>query len=106
MRQQFSEFLDDPIIPVLYGTSAMGPVLSVYKYDADLPPARIPRDDHFVNDVAPIERWKYHVLEDAREQRIRALVHEIKDMCTQVQGVRQLSSSWLHVQTSALLYTH
>ncbi len=34
MRQRFSEFLDEPIIPVLYGTSAMRPVLSVYECDA------------------------------------------------------------------------
>ena len=28
-------------------------------------PARIPRDDDFVNDVAQMERWNYHVSEDA-----------------------------------------
>ncbi|KIL70965.1 hypothetical protein M378DRAFT_6831 [Amanita muscaria Koide BX008] len=75
MRQRFAEFLDEPIIPVLYGVSAMGPVLSVYKYAATgLSPALIPRDVRFVNEVAPMQRWNYHVLEDAREQCIRVLV--------------------------------
>jgi len=87
MRQRFAELLDEPIIPVLYGISAMGPVLSVYKYDATgLSPAPIPRDVRFVNDVAPRERWNYCVLEEAGEQCIRTLVHEVKNMCAQVQG--------------------
>ncbi|KAF8513256.1 hypothetical protein BU17DRAFT_53405 [Hysterangium stoloniferum] len=95
MRQRFLEFLDEPIIPVLYGISAMGPVLSVYRYDdTGLTPTRIPRDFRFVNDVAPMERWNYNVLEDAGEQRLRALVHEIKNMCAQVQGVYRYASCY------------
>ena len=59
MRQRFIELLDQPGIPVLYGVSAMGSVLSIYKYDpaTGLVPPGIPRDPTFVNDVAPKERW-------------------------------------------------
>ena len=90
MRQRFTEFLDDPVIPVLYGVSAMGPILSVYKYDAvtGLMPPQIPRDPVFVNDVAPKERWNCKILEDAGEQRLRDIVEEVKAMCAQHQGVR------------------
>ncbi|KAF8806080.1 hypothetical protein BYT27DRAFT_7141598 [Phlegmacium glaucopus] len=87
MRQRFSEFLDKPIIPVLYGISAMGPILSVYKYDisSGLSPVLIPRHVRFMNDVAPMDRWNYHILEDAGELCIQTLVYEIKNMCAQVQ---------------------
>ena len=89
IRHHFTEFLDDPAIPVLYGISAMGPVLSIYKYDTvtGLMPPQIPRDPIFVNDVAPKERWDCNILEDAGEQQLRGIVEKIKAMCAQLQGV-------------------
>jgi hypothetical protein len=79
-----------PILEDVDVGSAMGPVLSVYKYDiaTGLMPPQTPRDPIFVNDVAPKERWDCNILEDAGEQRLRAIVEEIKAMCAQLQGAR------------------
>ena len=63
--------------------SAMGTRLSIYEYTKAtnmlLPPGTTP-DPNVVNDDAPQELWKYDLLEVAGEEKLKALVEEIKAM--------------------------
>jgi hypothetical protein len=88
MRDRFVSIIGrNLVIPKLYGISAMGPRFSVYEYTMEtnilLPPS-IPRHPMYVTDVAPADRWKYELLEDSGEQKMRELVAEVKEMCSAI----------------------
>jgi hypothetical protein len=84
MRERFESFTQELSIPKLYGISALGTKICLYKYEVDaqvLFPERIERDPELINDTAPIDRWDFNVLEEDGERRLRELVSEIKQMC-------------------------
>jgi hypothetical protein len=70
-------------IPTLHAISAMGTVLRFYSVDTRLPNARvippsIPCDS---DDRAPKETWNLDVLTVPGEQKLCAIVEEIKQAC-------------------------
>ncbi|KAF5386424.1 hypothetical protein D9757_006638 [Collybiopsis confluens] len=87
MRKRFALLVDRIRIPVLYGISAIGTRICVYKYTKDtnvLSPPLIPRDPAVINDTAPASRWNCDILEEEGEVLLRGLVDEIKKMCLTV----------------------
>jgi hypothetical protein len=56
-----------------------------FEYDLDKNTVERPaiiRDPSYVTDVAPLERWNYELMERGGEERMRALVKEVKTMCS------------------------
>ncbi|KAF8639340.1 hypothetical protein AX17_001560 [Amanita inopinata Kibby_2008] len=70
---------------MLYGVSAMGTRLSFYEYTKAtgnvLSPPFIAS---IINDVAPMERWNYELLETAGEDKLRAVIAEVKAMTNNI----------------------
>jgi hypothetical protein len=90
MRDRFVAIIGrNPVIPKLYGISAMGTRFSVYEYSQEtniLLPLSIARDVMYVTDIAPADRWNYELLEDGGEQKMRGLVAEVKMMCDKIKA--------------------
>lgn len=88
MRERFGFMIETSlVIPKLYGVSAMGTQFSVYEYTKEsgvLNPELIERDPKRMNDTAPKERWSHDLLEESGEERLRALVNEVKAMCANI----------------------
>ncbi|KAI9438446.1 hypothetical protein BJY52DRAFT_1129545 [Lactarius psammicola] len=70
------------LIPKLYGVSAMGTCLSIYECTmaTGIFPRAIKPDPNIVNDISPQERWNYDLLEASGEEKLRAIVAEVKAM--------------------------
>lgn len=88
MRESFESMVETSlVIPKLYGVSAMGTQFSVYEYRKEsgtLNPQLIERDPKRMNDIAPKKRWKYDLLDESGERRLRELVDEVKAMCENI----------------------
>ena len=88
MRERADDLKDDIEIPILYGVSAIGTKLCVYKYTKDsrqLEPELILGDTKIVIDTAPRERWDLDVLTDEGERKFRDLIGDVKRMCEQME---------------------
>jgi len=92
MRERVDELEEDIEIPILYGVSAMGTKLCVYKYTKDsrkLEPELILGDTKIVIDTAPRERWDLDVLTDEGARKFRDIIGDVKRMC------EQMGQGWL-----------
>jgi hypothetical protein len=68
-------------VPKLYGICAMGTDFAAYEctlWTGDVSPPSIPRDPDVLNDVAPLARWEYKLLEADGEEKFRSIVAEAK----------------------------
>jgi hypothetical protein len=75
--------LADCPLPTLYAISAMGTALCFYslktkKQDAEIAPMNILRHPTRMSDVAPKDRWDLDILTAEGENKLRAVVEEIK----------------------------
>ncbi|KAF8581734.1 hypothetical protein K439DRAFT_1662146 [Ramaria rubella] len=71
-------------VPFLYGISAMGTRMAVYKYDVEEgtmdPPPCMTKLKGLRSDMAPLINWSYDVLSDEGERKLRELVAETKNV--------------------------
>lgn len=76
-------------LDTLYAVSALGTKLCFYSLDvknraAKINPPRIDRDPDTVYDCAPTERWDRDVLEASGEDKLLAVINEIKAGCAEL----------------------
>ena len=79
---------NDIEIPVLYGVSAIGTKLCLYKYTKDtqeLEPAPIPGHATRMVDMAPRDRWDFDVLTPEGKRKFRGVIGDVKRMCEQIE---------------------
>jgi hypothetical protein len=84
MRHRYADMIDTVIVPTFHGISAFGTRLCFYTCDQAtrrITPGKIPRNDDFITDVAPIERWDCDILGEEGEARFRTIVAEVNAMC-------------------------
>ncbi|KIM38555.1 hypothetical protein M413DRAFT_75955 [Hebeloma cylindrosporum] len=92
MHEQFESMGVDGqslVIPTLYGISAIGTRLSVYKYDKEtrvVSPPSVPRNPIKMTDVAPVNRWNTDLLGNIGEKRYKEIVAEVKAMCEAIKA--------------------
>ncbi|KAF8576541.1 hypothetical protein K439DRAFT_1246579, partial [Ramaria rubella] len=71
-------------VPFLYGISAMGTQMAIYKYDVEEgtmdPPPCMTKLKGLCSDTAPLINWSYDVLSDEGEWKLRELVAETKNV--------------------------
>ncbi|KAF5334768.1 hypothetical protein D9611_012956 [Ephemerocybe angulata] len=83
MRDTFRDLRHNVIYPRLPAICAFGTKLAFYEYtfesNALYPPA-ILEDPVILNDVAPVERWRCDLLQEAGVARVRQIVKDIKEM--------------------------
>ena len=87
MRERVYALRNDIEIPILYGASAIGTKLCVYKYTKDsrkLEPELILGDTKIVIDTAPRERWDVDLLTDEGERKFRDVIGDVKRMCEEM----------------------
>ncbi|KAG0638021.1 hypothetical protein HOY80DRAFT_1016582 [Tuber brumale] len=88
MRERFTRLFEDVVIGTLYGASAMGTKICIYKLDRTsrrlTPPIIIPSNPELVNDTAPMDRWNIDLLTPEGEEQFREAVQHIKKMSTQL----------------------
>ncbi|OBZ66468.1 hypothetical protein A0H81_13603 [Grifola frondosa] len=83
MRDHFFMLHDQVKIPVLYGVSALGTHLCLYKCTAssgDLEPATIAHRPMRLDDYAPAERWSLELLSDEEYNFMTELAANITQM--------------------------
>ena len=70
----------------LHAIGAIGTKLCFYTAEARhaITPLRIVTDDQFVTDTAPLGCWDCDVLEAEGVAHLKAVVHEIHQVCTQL----------------------
>ena len=72
-------------MPVLYGVSAYGTIISIYsQHDNVITPEYIPRDVDSVVDTAPITRWNINILSDEGYDRMMNIFNYIKEQTAQL----------------------
>ncbi|KAF4616645.1 hypothetical protein D9613_008327 [Agrocybe pediades] len=84
LRVQFLDVMDRAVTPRIPGVIAFGTRLAFYEYvpaTRKLTPPWIPEDPTYLNDVAPIERWNYDVLEAPGFARLRHETQSVIEMC-------------------------
>ncbi|KAG0125800.1 hypothetical protein HOY82DRAFT_130138 [Tuber indicum] len=87
MRERFTHLFEDVAIGTLYGASAMGTKICIYKLDRTsrrLTPTIIPGDPELVTDTAPMNRWSIDLLTPEGEKQFRETVQHVKKMSTQL----------------------
>jgi hypothetical protein len=87
MRDRFLKLRDNLVTPRLPGISAFGTRMAFYEYvpaTNTLTPRAISPDPKCVNDVAPVERWGYDLLEADGIAQIRRVAEDVKAMCLAV----------------------
>lgn len=90
IRELLGDFAAQCPIPTLHAVSAMGTRLCFYRLDttnvaAEIVPRGILHDPHEMNaDSPPEERWDCDVLDANGEERLRAVVEEIKEACKNI----------------------
>ncbi|KAG0138269.1 hypothetical protein HOY82DRAFT_512278 [Tuber indicum] len=87
MREQFQHLFEDVKIETLYGVSAMGSKICIYKLDrasGRLSPTVIPTGGEFVTDTTPIDRWNVDILTPGGEEQLRQVAQHIKEMLRQL----------------------
>ncbi|PUU80515.1 hypothetical protein B9Z19DRAFT_720376 [Tuber borchii] len=83
MRERFGHLFEDVEISTLYGASAMGTKICMYKLDRAsrrLSPTLIPRNPNFIINTAPINRWDLDIMTPEGEEEFCKVVQEIKKM--------------------------
>ncbi|KAF9524128.1 hypothetical protein CPB83DRAFT_732895, partial [Crepidotus variabilis] len=83
MREGFRGLIDQlkDFVQRLYGVSVIGTRFSVYSYEKAstmLSPYSIPQNPTILNDRAPVNRWRYDLLEESGEAKIKEVVAEAK----------------------------
>ncbi|PUU73483.1 hypothetical protein B9Z19DRAFT_1004379 [Tuber borchii] len=82
MRERINSMFDSVKIDTLYGISALGTRLCVYKTQresGDIEPQGIADNLLRVTDTAPLERWNLNLLDGEGEKRVREIVAHIKE---------------------------
>ncbi|KIO24253.1 hypothetical protein M407DRAFT_26367 [Tulasnella calospora MUT 4182] len=86
LRRRLRDLVRDCPIPTMYGISAFGSRVCFYRLStvpgSPINPPLIPRDLEYVNDVAPEDRWNDNVLDVGGEDKLRQVVREIFDACS------------------------
>jgi hypothetical protein len=88
MRERLRQLYDQSLSE-LRGISALGTKLCFYSLDKSLEsltPIAIPRNDAYINDTAPVDRWDLDVLTDDGYNRFMDVCNEVKDLAI-VEGV-------------------
>lgn len=88
MRKRVADMRVNLAIPVLHGVSAFGTRLCFYRYDArsqELTPHRILAHPTLVTEFAPTDNWNCDLLQADGAQRLKQVVEEVKEMCSQIQ---------------------
>jgi hypothetical protein len=83
IRRRIIDLAERCPLRTLHAVSALGTKLSFYSLDlknraAGIDPPRIDRDPVLVNDYAPAERWNCDILEASGEEKLLAVINEIK----------------------------
>ncbi|KZS99828.1 uncharacterized protein LAESUDRAFT_816829 [Laetiporus sulphureus 93-53] len=86
IRSRMFDVVGDCPLNTLHAISAMGTKLCFYTLNTQDPaatinPPAVQRHATRVNETIPANRWADDILEDAGEQRFRAIVEEIKVGC-------------------------
>ena len=87
MRERFGQLIEDVEISTLYGASAMGTKVCMYKLDRAsrrLSPTAIPGNPELVTDIAPIDRWNIDIMTPEGEEELCKVVQQIKEMSCQL----------------------
>ena len=87
MRNRFKRLFEDVEIDNLYGASAIGTKICLYKLDLvnrQLSPTFIPKNPEFVTDTAPIDRWNIDIMTPEGEEELCKVVQQIKEMSCQL----------------------
>ena len=83
MRERFKHLPEDVEIGTLYGASAFGTKICMYKLDRashQLSPSVISGNPELVTDTAPIDRWNIDIMTPEGEEELRKVVLLIKEM--------------------------
>jgi hypothetical protein len=86
IRRRIIDLAENCPLGTLHVVSALGTKLCFYSLDVKnrasrINPPRIDRDPDTVNDYAPAERWDRDVLEASGEDKLLAVINEIKAGC-------------------------
>ncbi|KAF8584598.1 hypothetical protein K439DRAFT_1616584 [Ramaria rubella] len=75
---------EDVAVPFIYGISAMGTRMAIYKYDIEEgtmdPPCCLTKLKGYRSDTAPLINWSYNMLTDEGEWKLRELAVETKNV--------------------------
>jgi len=88
MRERFMHLFEDIAIGTLYGASAMGTKICIYKLEMmsrRLTRTIIPSDPELVTDTVPMNRWNIDLLTSEGEEQFREIVQRVKKMSTELQ---------------------
>ncbi|KAK7692125.1 hypothetical protein QCA50_003744 [Cerrena zonata] len=87
MRQCFLDCVDEMQIPVLHGVSVFGTKMAFYRLNKTshvLEPRKIVPDRDRLTDIAPKDWWCWDILEEEGADKFRAVVEDVKAMCSGV----------------------
>ena len=89
IRRRIVDIAEDCPLDRMHAVSALGTKLCFYSLDvktrgARIEPPRIERDPETVNDYAPAERWNSDVLEASGEDKLLAVIDEVKASCAKL----------------------
>ena len=82
MRHRFENLFGDVEIDNLYGASAIGTKICMYKFDKasrQVSPALIPGKES-VTDTAPRDRWNIDIMTPEGQEECRRVVQQVKEM--------------------------
>ncbi|KAG0643703.1 hypothetical protein HOY80DRAFT_1133609 [Tuber brumale] len=83
MRERFWHLFEDVEIGTLYGASAMGTKICLYKLNRasrQLSPTVVPSNPELVTDTAPMGRWNVDIMTLEGEEELCEVVQQIKEM--------------------------
>jgi hypothetical protein len=88
-RRRIIDLAESCPLNKLHAVSALGTKLCFYSLDvqnlaARIDPPRIDRDPDTVNDYVPAERWDRDVLDASGEDKLLAVINEIKTGCAEL----------------------
>ena len=89
MRERLRQLYDQSLSE-LHGISALGTKLCFYSLNKSLEsltPLAIPRNETYINDTAPVDRWNSDILTDNGYNRFMGVCDDVKALAT-VEGVR------------------
>ena len=87
MRKRLLDLQDKCPINILHGVSAFGNKITFYAYDKNsnqILPKLIPENLDSLVDTAPVERWKYNILENNTYIQMKQVFDNIKTDCSKL----------------------
>ncbi|KAH9037109.1 hypothetical protein EDB85DRAFT_657059 [Lactarius pseudohatsudake] len=89
IRRRIIDLAEHCPLDTLHAVSALGTKLCFYSLNvknraARIDPRRVDRDPDMANDYAPAERWNRDILEASGEDKLLAVIDEIKAGCAQL----------------------